>query len=87
MVPALPARAFLREFDITYANGIDAGNRIAIGYGIWGIPETFFIDRNGRITYKHIGALDADIIHAKLEEARQGVVSRREGKGDYRSIQ
>jgi len=81
-----PARAFLREFDITYANGIDAGNRIAIGYGIWGIPETFFIDRNGRISYKHIGALDAEIIHAKLEEARQGVVSRREGKGDYRSI-
>jgi len=82
-----PARAFLREFDITYANGIDAGNRIAIGYGIWGIPETFFVDRNGRITYKHIGALDEELIHAKIEEARQGVVSGREGKGDYRSIQ
>jgi cytochrome c biogenesis protein CcmG/thiol:disulfide interchange protein DsbE len=82
-----PARAFLREFDITYPNAVDAGNRVAIGYGIWGIPETFFIDGNGRITYKHIGALDAELIHTKLEEARQGVVSRREGKGEYRSIQ
>jgi cytochrome c biogenesis protein CcmG/thiol:disulfide interchange protein DsbE len=81
------ARAFLREFGITYTNGIDAGNRVAIGYGVWGIPETFFIDRNGRITYKHIGALDAELIHTKLVEAGQGVVSRREGKGEYRSIQ
>lgn len=81
------AREFVREFGITYLNGIDAGNRIAIGYGVWGIPETFFLDRASRITYKHIGALGPDLIHAKLGEARQGVVSRREGKGEYRSIQ
>lgn len=81
------ARAFIREFGVTYANGVDAGSRIAIGYGVWGIPETFFIDRTGRITYKHVGALDQALIHAKIEEARRGVVSRREGKGDFRSIQ
>jgi cytochrome c biogenesis protein CcmG/thiol:disulfide interchange protein DsbE len=81
------AREFVREFGVTYPNGIDRGNRIAIGYGIWGIPETFFLDANGRITYKHIGALGTELIHAKLEEARQGVVSRREGKGDYQSVQ
>jgi len=80
------AREFLREFGVTYANGIDGGNRIAIDYGVWGIPETFFLDRNGRITYKHIGALGAETIHAKLEEALQGVQSRREGKGEYQSI-
>jgi len=81
------ARGFLREFDITYANGIDARNRIAIDYGVWGIPETFFIDRTGRITYKHVGALGTGTIHAKLAEAREGVASNREGKGDYRSVQ
>ena len=81
------ARGFLREFDITYANGIDARNRIAIDYGVWGIPETFFLDRTGRITYKHVGALGTELIHAKLEEARQGVASQREGKGEYRSVQ
>jgi cytochrome c biogenesis protein CcmG/thiol:disulfide interchange protein DsbE len=80
------AREFIREFGITYPNGIDRGNRIAIDYGIWGIPETFFLDRDGRITYKHIGALGWETIHGKLEEARQGAVSRREGKGDYRAI-
>jgi cytochrome c biogenesis protein CcmG/thiol:disulfide interchange protein DsbE len=80
------AREFLREFAITYPNGFDRGNRIAIDYGVWGIPETFFLDGNGRITYKHIGALGRETIHAKLEEARQGVISRREGKGEYQSI-
>jgi len=80
------AREFLREFAITYPNGIDRGNRIAINYGIWGIPETFFLDRSGRITYKHIGALGWETIHAKIEEARQGVVSGKEGKGEYRQI-
>ena len=82
------AREFLREFGITYLNGIDAGSRIAIGYGVWGLPETFFIDPDGRITYKHIGGLDGpEVIHAKLDEARQGRLSGREGKGDYRSVQ
>ena len=81
------ARGFLREFGVTYANGIDAGNRVAIDYGVWGIPETFFLDRTGRITYKHVGALGTELIHAKLEEARQGVASQREGKGEYRSVQ
>src|SRR3989304_124930 len=37
------AREFLREFGVTYANGIDGGNRIAIGYGGWGTPETSFL--------------------------------------------
>jgi cytochrome c biogenesis protein CcmG/thiol:disulfide interchange protein DsbE len=81
------AREFLREFGVTYANGIDPVNRIAIDYGVWGIPETFFLDRTGRITYKHVGALGMDTVHAKLEEALQGIASRREGKGDYQSIQ
>ncbi len=81
------AREFLREFGITYPNGLDLNNRIAIDYGVWGIPETFFLDRTGRITYKHIGALGPEIIHAKLEEARRGIASPREGKGEYRSIQ
>lgn len=79
------ARAFLEEFGITYPNVIDRGNRVAIDYGVWGIPETFFIDREGRTTYKHVGALGWPTITAKLDEALQGVVSASEGRGDYRS--
>jgi cytochrome c biogenesis protein CcmG/thiol:disulfide interchange protein DsbE len=80
------AREFLAEFDVTYPNGMDRGARIAVDYGVWGLPETFFIDADGRITYKHIGALGWATITAKIEEARGGVVSASQGRGDYLSI-
>lgn len=80
------AREFLREFGITYLNGRDASAKIAIDYGVWGLPETFFIDREGRITFKQVGALGMPIILAKLDEALQGIVSAGEGRGEYRSV-
>jgi cytochrome c biogenesis protein CcmG, thiol:disulfide interchange protein DsbE len=79
------ARAFMKEFRVTYLNGPDESGKIAIDYGVWGIPETFFIDPQGRITYKHAGELRAPIIETKLDEALRGVVSA-EGKGEYRSV-
>jgi len=79
------ARAFMKEFGVTYLNGLDSSGKIAIDYGVWGIPETFFIDPQGRITYKHAGELRTPIIVAKLDEALRGIVSA-EGKGDYRSV-
>jgi cytochrome c biogenesis protein CcmG/thiol:disulfide interchange protein DsbE len=80
------ARGFLQEFGITYPNGRDRAGKIAIAYGVWGLPETFIIDRDGRITYKHIGALGWATITTKLDEALQGIVSAEEGKGDYRPV-
>ncbi len=80
------ARAFLKEFGITYLNARDASGKVAIEYGVWGIPETFFIDPQGRITYKQVGALGRPIITAKLDEALRGIVSAQEGRGDYRPI-
>lgn len=80
------ARRFVQEFGITYPNGRDPNNRIAIDFGVYGIPETFFIDKEGRITYKHIGGLDWETIAAKLDNASRGLAST-EGKGqDYQSI-
>ena len=80
------ARAFLREFGITYPNGRDPAGKIAIDYGVWGIPETFIVDGQGRITYKHVGGIGWPAITAKLDEALRGIVSAREGKGEFRQI-
>ena len=80
------ARGFLQEFGVTYPNGRDSAGKIAIDYGVWGLPETFIIDRDGRITYKHIGALGWTTITTKLDEALQGIVSAEEGTGDYRPV-
>ncbi|MEK7334096.1 MAG: TlpA disulfide reductase family protein [Candidatus Binatota bacterium] len=80
------ARAYLKEFNITYPNGRDLSGKVAVDYGVWGIPETFFIDPQGRITYKHVGSLGSALITAKLDEARRGIVSAKEGKGAYQSV-
>ncbi len=80
------ALAFLREFNVSYPNGRDASGKIAVDYGVWGIPETFFIDGEGRITYKHVGGLGTPVVLAKVEEARKGIVSAKEGKGAYQAI-
>ncbi|MFQ5684136.1 MAG: TlpA family protein disulfide reductase [Candidatus Binatia bacterium] len=80
------AHAFLKEFGITYLNARDASGKVAIEYGVWGIPETFFIDREGRITYKQVGALSRPTIMVKLDEALKGIVSADEGRGEYRSV-
>ena len=45
----------------------DADGRIGIDYGVYGVPETYVIDRNGVIRYKHIGPLTADVVQQKLE--------------------
>ncbi len=80
------ARRFIEEFGITYPNGRDPQSRIAIDYGVYGIPETFFTDREGRITYKHIGALGWELLGAKLAEAGRGILST-EGRGaGYQSV-
>lgn len=80
------ARAFIKEFGITYVNGRDLSKRVSVDYGVWGIPETFFIDREGRITYKQVGAVEWPIITAKVEEALQSIVSAEEGRGNYQSV-
>lgn len=77
---------FLKEFEVTYPNGRDESGKIGVDYGTWGIPESFFIDPQGRITYKHVGGISAGLVLAKLEEAAQGIVSAQEGKGDYAPI-
>lgn len=80
------AGEFLEEFGITYPNGRDPRNRIAIDYGVYGLPETFFISRDGLITYKHIGAIEGDLLVVKMEEGLRGAVSA-EGRGaNYQSI-
>jgi cytochrome c biogenesis protein CcmG/thiol:disulfide interchange protein DsbE len=60
------AREFMRRFNFTFPNGPDPGSKISIDYGVYGVPETFFIDRQGRIAYKHVGALSPDVIEEQV---------------------
>ena len=52
------ARAFMREYGQTYPGLLDPDGRTALDYGVFGIPETYFIDQRGRIVSKQTGPLD-----------------------------
>ncbi len=51
------ARAFLTEFDVTYPNGPDTSNRISVSYGLTGVPEATFVNRDGMAVHNHIGPM------------------------------
>ena len=49
---------FLRELGNPYsAIGHDETGRVGIEWGVYGVPETFVIDRTGRIRHKHVGPI------------------------------
>ena len=61
------AREFIRRFELTFPNGPDPGGKVAVEYGVYGVPETFFVDRGGPIRAKHVGAVTDEVIRATLE--------------------
>ena len=54
---------------------MDIDGRVGIDFGVYGVPETFLIDREGRIRYKHIGPITPDslqnVLMPKIEELRR----------------
>ena len=62
-----PARKFLAQFRHTFPNAPDPGGRVSVDYGVYGVPETFFIDRKGRVRAKHVGAVSDEVFRAEAE--------------------
>jgi len=62
------ALAYIKEFDITYINGPDIGTRAAQAYNIKGVPETFYVAKNGELRGVQIGPLKSPELDEKIEE-------------------
>lgn len=62
------ALSYIQEFDITYLNGPDLGTTIADAYNIKGVPETFYVAKNGELRGMHIGPLQTPILDKKIDE-------------------
>lgn len=61
------ALAFLRELGNPYdAVGMDPNRRVSIDWGVYGVPETFVVDANGIITFKHVGPLTPEDVETQL---------------------
>lgn len=48
------------------ANAFDEHGRVGIDWGVYGAPETFIIDKQGIIRYKHIGPLTIDVVNNEI---------------------
>jgi cytochrome c biogenesis protein CcmG/thiol:disulfide interchange protein DsbE len=79
------ARAFLEEFDVSYPNVRDGSDAVARDWGVTGLPETFFVDRRGRVVGHVIGAIDSrqlrEGVHAAVRALPLGALQG----GDRRS--
>jgi cytochrome c biogenesis protein CcmG/thiol:disulfide interchange protein DsbE len=65
------AQAFLAEFGTTYPSAVDPANRTARAYGVTGVPETFIIDRQGRLVRHILGAVSRAELSLEIERASQ----------------
>ena len=71
------ARRFLGRYGNPYvAVGVDLGGRAGIEWGVYGVPETFLIGRDGRILYKHVGPIleeNIQLVQREIEKALAGL--------------
>jgi cytochrome c biogenesis protein CcmG/thiol:disulfide interchange protein DsbE len=61
------AARWLNELGDPYTRtGADLDGRVSIDWGVYGVPETFVVDREGRVVYKHIGPISPRSLEEKL---------------------
>jgi len=61
------ARKWLEQFGDPYTTSImDVEGRVGIDWGVYGVPETFIIDQQGLIRYKHIGPVTMESLEAEI---------------------
>lgn len=60
------AKAHVKKYGFTFPTGLDADGTIRVAYGIYGLPMTYFIDREGLIHYVHAGAVTEALLKYEL---------------------
>lgn len=52
----------------SYPALVDPSSRTAIDYGLYGVPETFFISKTGKVAYKHIGPTTPEVLQKWIDQ-------------------
>lgn len=61
---------YVRDNGVTWATGADDDGRVAFSYGVFGIPETFFVGSDGVIAGRHIGPIDETTLVTAIDQMR-----------------
>lgn len=80
------AREFMDEFGNTYLNVRDESNRVALDWGVTGLPETFFLSAEGQVVAHAIGAISREQLDLGVEAAEEGRPLGSIEGGDRRSV-
>ncbi len=71
------ARRFLNRYGNPFAAaGVDANGRTSIDWGVYGVPETYVVGRDGTIAYKLVGPITAENLRGTLEPEIAKVAAR-----------
>ncbi len=62
------AKGFVEKYGLTFPAGLDEDEVLRVAFGVYGLPATFFINREGVITYTHHGTVTEELIIHELEK-------------------
>ncbi|MFA7238584.1 MAG: TlpA disulfide reductase family protein [Sulfuricellaceae bacterium] len=60
------AKEFMKKSGLTIPAGLDRTGKIKDAYGLYGMPTTFFIDKNGKISYFHAGVVTEELLRHEI---------------------
>ena len=61
-------KEFVTRFGVSFSVGLDDGGSVQKAFGVYGLPTTFFIDRQGQIRYFHAGAVNEQLLRHELDK-------------------
>jgi cytochrome c biogenesis protein CcmG/thiol:disulfide interchange protein DsbE len=61
-------QSFVNQFALGFPNVIDEQSALSIEYGLFGVPETFFVNSESLVTYRHIGPLTKTVLEDQIRE-------------------
>jgi len=64
-------RKFISRFAYTFPVGMDNDSSIGVDYALFGVPETFFVNRQGVVAFKQVGPLTEGVMSREIEAILQ----------------
>ena len=59
-------REFIDQFGLSFPNGMDDNSAISVNWGLYGVPETYFVAADGTVAYRHLGPVTPTVLDEQL---------------------
>lgn len=62
------AKAFMKKIGLTIPAGLDRTGKIKDAFGLYGMPTSYFVDKNGMISYFHAGVVTEQLLKHEIDK-------------------